>query len=376
MTRLHVAAMPFPTVQGTQAALRMMLDAEHAAGRAPALLSYAHGGFEHAPPWPHHRTRDLVRDRSLESGPSWRKVAQDAQLALAVRRLQPARTIAHHVEAAAAALAARAHEVVFFAHTALGEELPEYLTPRAARLAGRAGEALDVALARRAWRVGAVSPWLAAHLARAAARPVRYVPIPWAVPAPLEAAERSKARARFGLEPSAPVLVYAGNLDAYQGLEVMAAAFARLLVRRPDAWLLVATQASSEPLERLLWPTGAAARTRFAPLADEPDRRAAHAAADVAWIPRRAPGGLPVKLLDALARGVPTVAARRACAGIEVRDAAQVVADDDPEALAAAALLALEGRDAARALAARGRAYVAAHHAPETYLAAMDALEH
>ena len=133
--------MPFPTVQGTQAAIKMMLDAEHEGGRSPALLSYAHGGYELRAPWPHHRTADLVRDRSLTSGPSWRKVLQDAQLAMALRRLAdppPARLVAHHVEAATAALGARVGDVVFFAHTALGAELPSYLPARAAKLAGRA----------------------------------------------------------------------------------------------------------------------------------------------------------------------------------------------------------------------------------------------
>ncbi|MCB9596817.1 MAG: glycosyltransferase, partial [Sandaracinaceae bacterium] len=122
-------------------------------------------------------------------------------------------------------------------------------------------------------------------------------------------------------------------------------------------------------------PSGAGARARFVGLADEPDRRAAHAAADLAWVPRGAPGGLPMKLLDALSRGVPTVAVRRATAGIELGDAATVVRDDDPEALAAAALITLEARDAARALGLRGRAHVAREHDDASYLAAIDALE-
>ena len=69
MPTLHVAAMPFPSVQGTQAAVRAMVQAEHEDGRGPELLTYAHGSHEHRPPWPHHRIRDLTRDRSLRSGP-------------------------------------------------------------------------------------------------------------------------------------------------------------------------------------------------------------------------------------------------------------------------------------------------------------------
>src|SRR5687767_14286649 len=101
--------MPFPSVQGTQAAVRSMLDAEHAAGLEPELLTYAHGAYDSQFPWKLHRIADVVRDRSLRSGPSWRKLVQDAQL---VAKLVSAASekdvvIAHHVEAALAVRAAR-----------------------------------------------------------------------------------------------------------------------------------------------------------------------------------------------------------------------------------------------------------------------------
>lgn len=379
MSRLHIAAMPFPSVQGTQAAVRMMVDAEHADGRAPELLTYAHGGFELKVPWPHHRIADLTRDRSLESGPSWRKIVQDAQLVVAARRLHarlsPSCTVAHHVEAAAAALAARIPDVLFFAHTDLEAELPSYLSGTAKRVAGRAGDALDVTLAKRAHRVAAISPLLASRLQSKSEREVRYLPVPWTLPSPIEPEERRKARKRFGLDPVEPVLLYAGNLDAYQGIEGLAAAFHAVAKNRPDARFLVATASDHATLEKALWGAGDAERVRFVPLADEPDRRAAHAAADLAWVPRAVSGGLPMKLIDAMARGVPTIVTERATAGIDLCDAATVVADDDGEALAAAALLAIEGRDAAIALGSRGRSFVASHHDAASYLRALDALE-
>lgn len=377
MSVLHVAAMPFPTVQGTQAAVRAMIEAEHEAGRQPALLTYAHAGYELTPAWPIHRVRDLSRDRSLRSGPSLRKLASDAQLALKAarlgRKLRPSTFIAHHVEAAAAVLAARLEPFVFVAHTALGPELPTYLPQRFGALAAKAGDALDVALARRASRTLAVSPQLAERLAEASGRPVRYLPVPWTIPPPIEPGEREKARTRFGFGPLEPVLLYAGNLDAYQGVERLAQAFAIVTSRRPEARLLIATTSANDAFERALWSLGCKDRVTFAPLADEPDRRVAHAAADVACIPREAAGGLPIKLLDALARGVPTVATRRATAGLALEGAAMVVGDDDPEALAAAALLTIEARESMRERAQRGIEYVRREHSPQRYLEALDA---
>jgi glycosyltransferase involved in cell wall biosynthesis len=376
MPVLHVAAMPFPSVQGTQAAVRSMVDAEHAAGRAPALLTYAHGAFELRVPWAHHRIADLTRDRSLRSGPSWRKLVEDAQLTLAARKLHaelaPRYVVAHHVEATAAVLAARLKPTVFFAHTALGPELPTYLPPAAGRVAARAGDTLDVALARGADAVVAVSPLLAELLSERADRAVSYVPVPWPIPTRTEPRERLEARARFGFDPLEPVFLYAGNLDAYQGAETLARAFAAVREKRADARFLVATASDPAPLEKALWSSGCVDRARFASLADEPDRRIAHAAADAVWVPRGTPGGLPMKLLDALARGVPTVVTRRATAGLDLVGAAMVVPDEDPEALAAAALLAVEGRESAAELGRRGVAYIERAHSAERYLEALD----
>ncbi len=377
MSVLHVAAMPFPTVQGTQAAVRAMIEAEHEAGLGPELVTYAHGGYELTPPWAIHRIADVAGDRSLRSGPSWRKVVADAQLAVAVRRvagsLSPEVVVAHHVEAAAAALAARARPLVFVARTALGPELPTYLPERAAKLAARAGGALDVALARRAGAVAAVSPRLAAMLSEHAGREVRYLPVPWSVPPAIEPGERQKARTRFALSATAPVLLYAGNLDAYQGLDRLARAFAIVRGQREDARLLVATASEPDPLERALWSLGCRDAVTFAPLADEPDRRAAHAAADAVLVTRAVAGGLPIKLLDALARGAPTVATRRATADLALDGAAMVTADDDPEALAAAALILTQARETAGELGRRGADYVRREHSAARYLEAMRA---
>src|SRR5690606_3160822 len=210
--------------------------------------------------------------------------------------------------------------------TALGPELPTYLPARARAVAARAAEALDSSPARRADVVFAVSPRLADRLATPPGRAAPPLPVPWTIPPPIEPGKRKKARARFGFGPLDPVGLYTGNLDAYQGLEHLAGAFALVLRRRPDARLLVATSSSPDPLERALWSLGCIERTTFAPLGDEPDRRIVHAAADVACIPRGVEGGLPIKLLDALARGVPSVAVRRATAGLSLGDAAIVVA--------------------------------------------------
>ncbi len=109
---------------------------------------------------------------------------------------------------------------------------------------------------------------------------------------------------------SGPVALYAGNLDGYQGWETIVGAC------MPDMTLLVATESDPSPLIREAAAHRSGVRLLVTGLANEAQRAQVHAAADVALVPRRAVGGLPVKLLDALARGVPVAAEERAIAGL------------------------------------------------------------
>lgn len=377
---LHVAALPFPTHQGTQAVIRAMLEALAEAGRPSDLLAYAGGERAAALPFTVHRAPDLARDRSLRSGPSARKLVADAALAVAlVRRLRaagPDVIVAHHVEAAliTRALAPR-RAVVFFAHTDLEAELPDYFAPRASALLARAGRQLDRQLVRRAGAVAAISPLLADRLAALPDAPeaVHYVPPPWPLPPVIHTEERARARVRLGLPARAKVILYAGNLDRYQGWETIAGAVARLAAAEPELRWLVGTESDPAELLREAQRAGIAARVEVRPLAGEAARRALHAAADVVAIPRKAPGGLPIKLLDALARGLPCAAVPRALAGIAIGSALELAAADDPAALAAS-LEHLLGASAAQreAIGRRARDYVAAHHDVHTFLRAYD----
>lgn len=352
---LHAAALPFPTPQGTQAAIAAMLRA--LADRDVELLAYAHGDPRcEAPGVPIARLSRSFGDRSLRSGPSLAKIAQDIVLAREIARRRPGIVVAHHVEAAAASMLARA-PTVFVAHTALGPELPSYARSGGGLLS-RAGDALDRALTRGALATLAVSPSLAERLSALAEVEVPWLPIPWPVAPPISERERSDARRTLGIAADERVVVYAGNLDRYQGLELL---FDALRVVR--ARLIVATS-SADPLPADL----AAIR---APIHDEPARRLVHAAADIAAVPRRAEGGLPIKLLDAMARGVPVAAVRRATAGLAL-DGAIVVADDDPGSLAGAISSLLDDRERARTLSTRATEWIARELDRDRFLTVYD----
>jgi len=367
MRTLHVAALPFPSPQGTQALLHALLSAQ-AAEHETHLLCYGHGAGVVDGAYTVHRSPAPRLLRSLRSGPALGKPWLDLALALRLRSLErtlaPAIVIAHHVEAAACALLVCRAPVLFVAHTSLAEELPSYF-PHSLRAPLRAlGRASDRLLVRTASGTCAVSPLLAQLLAEQSERPSAELPLPWPCATPIDSAERAAARAELGFSSEHEVALYAGNLDAYQGLDVLLAACAELRVERPGFRWLLATEAPTAAFVSALRRRGLGELAIFARLDSESARRRAYAAADLALVPRRAAGGLPIKLLDAWARGVPVVAARLALAGLQHAPCAEVVEDDRPGSWRRAISQLLHDRSLASERAHHARLYVAREHDP------------
>ncbi|MGD8608877.1 MAG: glycosyltransferase family 4 protein [Myxococcales bacterium] len=371
---LHVACLPFPSYQGTQAALHAMLRASTESGHEAHLLVYSHGAYEIDAPYPVHRVPDFPKVRSLRSGPSVGKLVLDAraigQVRSLVRSLRPEAIIAHHVEAALVGLAARVRPLYYVAHTCLERELPVYLPTLPQSLVSLAGRQTEALVCRGAQGVAAVSPSLAATFGVAS----HYLPVPWPRAAGLVRPSQTEAREALGLRRDAHLCLYAGNLDRYQGWEDLLQALPRLRATHDRAALLVATESDPTPVLVAARQMGIDGWVHFRRLDGERARALAHAAGDLAWIPRRIDGGLPIKMLDALARGLPVVAMDRATAGLSVAEACVVVADDDPAALAFAAGRLLDDTRARDRLRERGFHYLATEHGTSSFDAAMKAL--
>jgi glycosyltransferase involved in cell wall biosynthesis len=376
---LHVAALPFPSPQGTQALLGAMMRAECAAGIESHLLCYADGLGVVDADVTVHRVGPRIQARSLgahafRSGPSLRKLVLDAALVARVRRvawwLNPDILIAHHVEAAAACALA-AVPFAYCAHTSVEAELPSYFPGWPRLIFARVGHVLDGFSLRAARTSMAVSPLLADMLASAHGQPAQCVPLPWPMPHAVLPGEQAEARRTLGLPEEAHVALYAGNLDAYQGLAPALMGLALAASTCPSLRVVIATASGRDQVRRLLGPYAVLhERMLHVPLAGEAVRRMLHAAASVVLVPRSAPGGLPIKLLDALSRGRAVVAAQTASAGYDLSQVCRLVPDASPPAWAEAVCASPVGEPE------RMRAWIGCNFSDQRYVAALRARTH
>lgn len=328
------------------------------AGAEAILLCHGRGCGR--PRWeiPVVRIPRALSPARMRSGPSPRRPVADAALALALLREHRRRrfdaVVAHNAEAALAALAVRPAirlPVVYVAHTLLAEELPTYLRRALRAPAARLGHGVDALLARRADVCVALSPRGERALAALGAR--RVVSLPpgpggEGKPKPERVARRLDL---LGLRRGG-FACYAGNLDPYQDLPLLAAVAARLAPRP----VVVAThdvRGSAHGLARAAVRGG----LRVVELPDPGAVRELLAGAGVAVAPRRRAAGFPMKLLNYLEAGVPVVAFEEAAGVLRHQEHAWLLPRTaGAMEFVAAAMCLLEDRDLANRLAAGGRA--------------------
>jgi glycosyltransferase involved in cell wall biosynthesis len=314
-----VAACPFPSPQGSQVFVGEMCEALARRDHDVELLTYGQGGENTQPArsFAHRRIRRLPGDDALRSGPTLVKPALDLLLARELSRMLANERFdvvhAHNYEAGAVAVATRfvrGVPVVYHSHSAMAEELPSYFATRAAkRCAVLLGAGFDRTVPRSADHVIALSAEAASAMRAAGVREQDLSVVPPALADVGEGPARDEARRALGLAVDRFVVGYCGNLDAYQDLDIVAEAIARMGSVRPASaplWLLV-THALDARFERMLDRSGAARWTKVILARSFSEVRAGMAACDALALPRRSPSGFPIKLLNYLAAARPVV---------------------------------------------------------------------
>lgn len=305
-----VAACPFPTLQGSQLLIRRLAQGLRARGHAVVVVAYAEGLEDALAGIPVRRIPRIPGCHARGSGPRPAKVILDAALFATLRTVIREERIeivhAHNYEAALVGLAAgrlAGVPVIYHSHNALAEELPTYFRSRLARRVARAlGALADREVPRRADHCIAICRELVGFLR---ARGVGAVDLVAPGGSPEEFPARSSReleaiRARFGFG-ARPVLLYTGNLDGYQNLELLVQSIGRVRAVVPDALLVLATHAAPRALPPAL--TRAPLGVQVLTTDDFATVRDLLQSADVALCPRREWSGFPMKLLNYMAAG-------------------------------------------------------------------------
>ena len=340
-----VGAFPFPLPQGSQVYVAEQRDALQQAGAEPILVTYRDGVF---------------RSSRGRSGPSFAKPLADAALLRAFLRAHRQAAfdvaLAHNVEAAVVAIAARAWigvPVIYVAHTILRHELSAYAPASWQGLLDPIGGGIDAWIARRADGIIALSEDARALLEPNARCAIEVIPPGLDPEAPPPEDEQRRACRSLGVHPKRFVL-YAGNLDGYQDLDLLDAAAG--LCSGDGIPFVVATHDARDG-------AGCFRNLRVVERSTFAEIRALHFAAGALVLTRRRPGGFPIKLLNYMETGRPIVAFGRIAPGLEDGVNARLLDESSgAEELAGAIRRLWEQRECGEELGRAARNHLLTHH--------------
>lgn len=357
-----VAACPFPCPRGTPVRIFRTAEALARRGHEVHVVTYHLGGPCEGLPFQIHRIPDVPTYRKYSPGPSWQKLALvDPLLVRRLKQLLQQRKFdliyAHHVEGLLLGLMARGRSdlpIVFDAHTVIESELPFYGLGLGQALKMGIGRAFDALLPGRANQVIAVSEEIRQRFVKLNPElQGRITVIPNGVElSTFEVSPVTQAR-------QAKTLIYAGNLAAYQGIDLMLRAFAALRGKRQDVRLEIVAEGGFAPYEPLAAELGVRESIDLVPVAfaELPQRLAG---ATVALNPRTSCDGIPQKLLNYMAAGRPIVSFAGSAKHLRHGELGWVVANDDVTGFADAIDRLLEDTSLAKALGENARAHVRA----------------
>ncbi len=302
-----IAACPFPYPRGTPVRIQRSSEALARAGADVEVATYHLGQNGEGLPYRVTRLRPIATYRRVDPGPSIQKLLIVDPLMVAMfRRLLKERHFdvihAHHYEGLMIALAGQPRQpVIYDAHTMLESELGYYSPSLLRGISRGIGRKIDRWLPRKANHVIAVTDKIKQRLiAGGGACADKVMVIPNGVDMkPFLGVEQEDRR-------DEATIVFAGNMATYQGIELLLHALRQVLNVRPDARLLVVSGSSFEPYESLADSLGIRDRITLVD-AEFEELPAFLARSSVAVSPRTECDGLPQKLLNYMAAGLPIV---------------------------------------------------------------------
>jgi glycosyltransferase involved in cell wall biosynthesis len=377
MRILLIAPQPFFAQRGTPINVRQMVQTLSEAGHEVHLATYPMGEAVEMPNLVIHRAWPLPGVRTVPIGFSLRKIALDAMLALRVwallagRRFDVVHAVEESVFFALPPARLRGIPVIYDLDSWMSDQL-EY--------AGRVKNPAILKFLRRMERAALVRSRLAITVSASLSDAVRAMHPGMLVAqiedAPLDEALRAPDPARVaGLRQSFGIgarraIVYTGNLESYQGIELLLPAFARVASAREEA-VLVLVGGSPAQID--------AVRARVAALGIAPDRvvlagqRPAEempewmAMGSMLVSPRLHGGNTPLKLFSYMWSAIPIVATNLSTHTQVLDSSCALLCEPTPEEMAGAILAVLDDPARFASLGAMARARVARDYSREAF---------
>jgi glycosyltransferase involved in cell wall biosynthesis len=376
MRILMIAPEPFFEPRGTPFSEYHRIRALTSLGHTVDLVTYP---FGHDMPLAGLRVFRCLRPPFITRigiGPSWAKVPLDLSLAFtALRRAVGGGydAVHSHEEGAAigltlAALLGKPH--LYDMHSSLPQQLTNFSFSRS-RVLHWVFERLERVFVRRSRVVIVICPNLAETVKSidSDAEPVLIENAPGSGDVPV-AGTGAAIRREFGLAEDAPVVVYTGTFEAYQGLDLLFAAAAQAVRARPDIRLLLAggRPEQVEAARVQARQAGIEAVTIFAGERPSEEIPSFLDAASVLVSPRSTGTNTPLKIYQYLRSGRAIVATRLLTHTQVLNDEVSLLTPPTPEGLAAGLLDALSDPARARRLGCRARELAETKYSYEAYL--------
>jgi glycosyltransferase involved in cell wall biosynthesis len=380
MKVLVIAAGPFPFGRGTPARTLRVSQALASRGHEVCVAAFPIADQSIETDLRIERSRGLRSYRKTSPGPSLAKLFfMSPGLATKVRELLKHESFdviyAHHYEGLLVASIARRRSgirvpIIFDSHTLLGSELSFYFPKFLGRPVARIGAILDGYLIRYAdaiisvtdeisnfyaWRSGPDLPILTAT------NGVEY---------------RKFIRASASGGGASPVrAVFAGNLSSYQGIDLLLAAFRIIRLQRQDIELLIASPEADDVLASMGInnPGDEGILVRSGGFNELPSILAS---ADIATNPRTVCAGIPQKLLNYMAAGLPTVSFEGSSAILVHEKTGLIVPNGDIDAFSGAIMRLADASDLRLRLGSAARALIEAEYNWERVAATFERVCH
>lgn len=329
-----IATCPFPYPRGTPIRILRMAEALTKRGHTVYVITY-HLKDEQFTTLPFEvcRIPYIKTYQHCAPGPTYQKLLMldplvAVKLLRVLRRHQIDLIHAHHYESLLVAAAVRNvtnHPVIYDAHTLLASELPFYSLGFSNKLKQRVGYHLDNQLPKLADYTISVTDKISDYLVhQAGVSRDRIVTITNGVE--LDHFTRASKSPRPSLP--VPLLLFTGNLAAYQGIDLMLRAFRLILNRHPEVRLRIVTDSRFDDYQPLaqalkLQPHLEFARADFSRVPHHLHE------ADVVLNPRVYCDGVPMKLLNYMAAGKPIVSFAGSAKTITHNETGLVVEDEN-----------------------------------------------